>query len=44
MDAEKVYREKARREQQKNAMGFIEQIKEATPYETTAVTLLNSHI
>ena len=39
MDAEKTYREKAKREMHKNAMSYIEQILEATSHKTTIVWL-----
>ena len=37
MDANKVYREKARRELHKNATSYIEQILEASPHKTAAL-------
>ena len=37
MDADKTHREKVRWELHKNAMSYIEQILEATSYETTAL-------
>ena len=37
MNANKIYREKARQELHKNATSFIEQILEATTHKTTAV-------
>ena len=44
MDADKAYREKARREMLKNATTFVEQIQEATPHETTAVWPLTFYL
>ena len=44
MDADKTYREKAKRELHKNAMGSMEQILEATPRETVAVQSLITYI
>ena len=35
VDADKTYIEKARREEYKNYMSYIEEILEATPHETT---------
>ena len=43
MAANKTYREKSRQELHKNAMGYIEQILEATSNETTAVWPLAFH-
>ena len=37
IDADKVFREKARQELHKNAMSYIKQILEATSHKTTAV-------
>ena len=44
VDADKTYREKARRKLHKNAASYIEQILEATPNEATAVRPLTSHL
>ena len=41
-DADRTYREKARREQHKNYTSYIGPILEATPHETTAVRPLLS--
>ena len=38
-----MHREKARWELHKNAIGYLEQIQKATPYETTAVQPLTSY-
>ena len=40
MDANKVYREKAKRELLKNVKSYIEQIREATSHKTAAVQSL----
>ena len=44
MDADKTYREKARRELHKNATSYTEQILEATPHEKTAARPFTSHL
>ena len=44
MDADKAYREKARRELYKNATNYIEQILEATSHKTAAVWLPTSYL
>ena len=44
MDADKTYKEKARREEHKNATSYIEQILETTPDETTAVRPPTSYL
>ena len=44
MDADKMHRQKARWEQHKNAKSYIEQILDATPFETSAVQLRTSHL
>ena len=44
MDADKVYRERARQEVQKNAISYIEQILEATSHKTAAVRPPTSHL
>ena len=42
--ADKTYKEKAKREQQKNSTSNIEQILEETPHETTDIWPLTSHL
>ena len=44
VDADKTYWEKARRGQHKNAMTYIEQILEETPYEPAAIQPLTSNL
>ena len=44
MDTDKTLREKAWRELHKTATNYIEQILEATPFETTVVSPQNSHL
>ena len=44
MDADLVYREKDRRELDKNDTSYIEQFLEATPHKTAAVRPPNSHL
>ena len=44
MDADKAYKEKARRDLLKNATSYIEQILEATSHETAAVQPLTSYL
>ena len=44
MDANKMYREKGRRELHKNATGYIKQILETTPSETTMVGSFTYHL
>ena len=44
MDADKPYREKARRELHRNVTSDIKEILEAAPHETTAVRLLATHL
>ena len=44
MDADKTYGEKARLQLHKNATSYVEQILEATPYETTAVRPVTTHL
>ena len=41
---DKAYGVKARRELHKNALSYVEQILEATSFETTAVRTPNSHL
>ena len=43
MDADFMYREKARRELHKNATSYTEQILEAAYHETTAIRPPNSY-
>ena len=43
MDADKICRDKARREPRKNATSYIEKILEAIPQEIAAVPPLTSH-
>ena len=43
MDADLVYREKARRKSHQNATGYIEEILEATSHEAAAVRPPTSH-
>ena len=44
MDADKLYREKAKRELRKNALRYIEQILEAASHKTAAVRSPTSHL
>ena len=44
IDADKVYREKARQELLKNATSYIEQILEVTSHETAAVRAPTSYL
>ena len=44
MDADKAYRESARREFHKNATSYIEQILEATSHKKAAVRPPTSHL
>ena len=44
MDAKKMYREKVRWELYKNPTSYLEKILEATPYKTTAVWPLTTHL
>ena len=44
VDADKTYRAKAGRELPNNVTSYIEQIMEATSFETTIVRTLTSHL
>ena len=44
MEADKMYRDKARRELHKNTSSYTEQILEVAPHKTTAVRSFTSYL